>query len=151
MQHLPSDGAFPSPDYDLAQLVVAPLTGRLIGLDASQFVIAEWTDPGAPPGPPRPIAPYHVHHADDEAWYILEGVLAFRLGDREVEAAAGTAVFAPRGIPHAYWNARSTPARYLLIMTPNIRRLIEELHLPTNREPAATQATYRRHDSDVLP
>jgi quercetin dioxygenase-like cupin family protein len=114
-------------------------------------VIAEWSDPGAPPGPPRPIAPYHVHHADDEAWYVLEGVLAFRLGDREVEAPAGTAVLAPRGVPHTYWNARPTLARYLLVMTPNIRRLIDALHEPSNRDPVAMRATYRRHDSDLVP
>jgi mannose-6-phosphate isomerase-like protein (cupin superfamily) len=141
----------PSSSYALAQLVAAPLTGHVIGPDGASFVLAEWSDPGAPPGPPRPIAPFHVHHADDEAWYVLEGVLGLRLGDREVEAAAGTAVFVPRGVPHTYWNARPTPARYLLIMTPNIRRLIDELHQPANRDPAAMGAVYLRHDSELLP
>ena len=44
------------------------------------FVIAQWTDPG---GSPEPIAPLHVHLEDDEAWYVLEGTLGFRVGDHE--------------------------------------------------------------------
>jgi hypothetical protein len=36
-------------------------------------------------------------------------------------------------------------------MTPNVRRLINELHDPANRDPGAMQATFRRHDSELLP
>ena len=96
------------------------------------------------------IAPVHIHHADDEIWYVLEGVMAFRIGDREVEASAGTAVLAPRGIPHTFRNAQSTPARYRLIMTRNISDLIDELHLPASRDPAVAAEVYRRHDSELL-
>src|SRR5690348_16932078 len=99
----PSNDAIPSPQYPLAQMIRTSLTGQMIGLKESQFVIAEWTAQGAPAGPPRFIAPLHIHHSDDEAWYVLEGILAFRLGDQEIEAPAGSAVFAPRGIPHTYW------------------------------------------------
>lgn len=132
------------------QLVVAPLAGRTLGSASTQFVIAEWSDPGAPPGPPRPIAPLHVHHEDDEAWYVLEGMLAFQLGDREVEAAAGTAVCAPRGLAHTYWNPRQERARYLLIMTPTIAQLIADLHATADRSPEAMRAVFRRHQSDLL-
>lgn len=142
-------GAFAN--FSLDQIVLAPLAGHSIGPAGSQFVIAEWRDPGSPPGPPRLIAPVHVHHNDDEAWYVLEGMLAFRLGDHEVEASAGTAVFAPHGVPHTYWNPRPTLARYLLIMPSNIRSLIDDLHASTDRDPAAVRAIYRRHDSDLLP
>ena len=67
------------------------------GLAADDFVLVEWT---AEVGT-HWIAPLHVHHADDEAWYVLEGELGFRLGDEEVVAAAGSAVVAPpRHAPH---------------------------------------------------
>jgi mannose-6-phosphate isomerase-like protein (cupin superfamily) len=151
MPQMPSDDAISSPHYPLGQMVVAPLTGQTIGLNESQFVIAEWTDPGAPAGPPQLIAPIHVHYSDDEAWYVLEGVLAFRLGDQEVEAPAGTAVLAPRGVSHTFWNPHPTRTRYLLMMTQNIRRLIDELHASTERDPAAMQAIYHRHDSALVP
>ncbi|MBV9230246.1 MAG: cupin domain-containing protein [Chloroflexi bacterium] len=132
-------------------MIIAPLTGQIIGLDESQFVIAEWTDPGAPPGPPRLIAPFHVHYSDDEAWYVLEGRLAFRLGNQEIEAPAGSAVFAPRGTPHTYWNPQPTPARYLLIMTPNIRHLIDAIHRSTQRDLATLQTIFHQHHSALIP
>lgn len=69
--------------------------GVLGGADAG-FVVAEWSDPGGPADqPPRLIAPLHVHLEDDEAWYVLEGALRFRVGDRELEAPAGAAVLGP--------------------------------------------------------
>ncbi|HEX3269073.1 MAG TPA: cupin domain-containing protein, partial [Ktedonobacterales bacterium] len=121
-----------APETRLDQIVVAPLAGQTIGTVGTQFIIAEWSDPGlppdSPPSPPRPIAPLHVHHEDDEAWYVLEGALAFQLGDQVVEVEAGGAAFAPRGVAHTYWNPRQERARYLLIMTPAIRALIADLH-----------------------
>ena len=39
----------------MSQMIVAPLAGQVIGLNKSAFVMAEWADPGAPAGPPRPL------------------------------------------------------------------------------------------------
>ena len=147
MSQVPSEDA---QRHILDQLVVAPLAGRTAGSADTQFVIAEWSDLGSPPGPPRPIAPLHVHHEDDEAWYVLEGVLAFQLGDHVVEAMAGTAVFAPRGLAHTYWNPRQEPARYLLIMTPTIRQLIADLHATDDHSAEAMRAIYQRYRSELL-
>jgi len=52
-----------------------PLAGAVMGLNYDGFMVAEWRDPGGPPGPPRLIAPLHLHRHDDEAWYVLEGTL----------------------------------------------------------------------------
>jgi mannose-6-phosphate isomerase-like protein (cupin superfamily) len=52
--------------------VAPPLAGRTLGDSDGTFVIAEWTDAGGSPGPPRLIAPQPVHHHEDEAWYVLE-------------------------------------------------------------------------------
>ena len=93
------------------------------------------------------IAPLHVHHADDEAWYVLEGELGFRLGDEEVVAGAGFAVMASRGTPHTFWNAGDVEARYLLVMTPRIAHLIEAIHAPG----ADIPAVFAAHDSELLP
>jgi mannose-6-phosphate isomerase-like protein (cupin superfamily) len=140
--------------WSLDQIVVAPLAGRTVGSAETQFIIAEWSDPGLPPGsppdPPRPIAPLHVHHEDDEAWYVLEGALAFQLGDQIVEVEAGGAAFAPRGLAHTYWNPRQERARYLLVMTAAIRNLIADLHATEDRSPEAMRAIYQRHHSELL-
>lgn len=130
--------------------IAPPLAGNVLASPNDAFVIAEWRDPGGPPGPPRFIAPPHLHHHDDEAWYVLEGTLIVRVGDRDVEVRAGAAVLVPRGTPHTYWNPGATPARYLLIMTSNIYRLIQDIHASKDRSPAAMQALFRRHDSELL-
>ena len=84
---------------------IAPLlSGHVIGSLNDAFVIAEWRDPGGPPGPPRLIAPPHLHRTDDEAWYAPAGTLCVQVGKEEVEAHKGSAVFVPRGTPHTYWN-----------------------------------------------
>ena len=127
-----------------------PLAGRTLGTGKDSFVIAEWRDAGGPPGPPRFIAPLHLHHNDDEAWYVLEGALSVRVGDRDVEAKAGTAVFVPRGTAHAYWNSGPGLLRYLLVMTPRIFELIEEIHATKERTPAALRAVFQKYDSELL-
>ena len=133
-----------------SQITAPPLAGNVIGSSQNDFVIAEWRDPGAPPGPPRLIAPPHIHHKDDEAWYVLEGRLMVRVGDEDVEARAGSAVFVPRGTPHTYWNPDPTPTRYLLVMTANIYGMIQELHQLKERSTPAIQELFKRHDSELL-
>jgi mannose-6-phosphate isomerase-like protein (cupin superfamily) len=135
-----------------AQLEVAiPLAGRTQSADGCAFVIAEWTDPGSPAGEPVvPIAPLHVHREDDEAWYVLEGALAFRIGDEEIRAPAGSAVIGPRGVPHSYWNPDPTPARYLLIMTPRTRDLIDAIHRLDDRTPETLRHVFRAYGCELL-
>ncbi len=130
--------------------IALALAGRVIGSTNDAFVIAEWRDPGGPPGPPRLIAPPHLHWSDDEAWYVLEGILRVRVGKEVVEAGAGAAVFVPRGTPHTYWNPGPGPVRYLLVMTANIYRLIQEIHGMKERTPAALRAVFAKYDSEFL-
>jgi mannose-6-phosphate isomerase-like protein (cupin superfamily) len=129
---------------------VPPLGGSTLGTGKNSFVIAEWRDAGGPPGPPRFIAPLHLHHNDDEAWYVLEGTLCVRVGDEDVEAKAGAAVFVPRGTPHTYWNPGPGPLRYLLVMTPRIYELIQGIHAMKERTPSALKAIFREYDSELL-
>jgi mannose-6-phosphate isomerase-like protein (cupin superfamily) len=91
-----------------------------------------------------------LHHNDDEAWYVLEGVLFVRVGDKDVEAVAGSAVFVPHGIPHTYWNPGPGPLRYLLVMTPRVFELIQAIHAVKERTPSALQAIFREYDSELL-
>jgi mannose-6-phosphate isomerase-like protein (cupin superfamily) len=130
--------------------IAPPLAGRVFGSIDDAFVIAEWRDAGGPPEPPRLIAPRHLHRRDDEAWYVLEGTLRIQVGEREVEAPAGSAVFVPRGTAHTYWNPGPGPVRYLLVMTSNIYRLIQEIHAMPERTPALLRAVFAKHDSELL-
>lgn len=130
-------------------ILAPPLAGQVAGAPDGAFVIAEWRDPGGPAGPPRLIAPPHLHRQDDEAWYVLEGALCVRNGDEVIEARAGSIVFVPHGRVHTYWNPGPAPVRYLLVMTGNIYRLIQAIHATSERSPAVMRALFERFDSEV--
>jgi mannose-6-phosphate isomerase-like protein (cupin superfamily) len=112
---------------------------------SDSFVIADWSDPGTHPG--RPIAGLHLHRSDDEAWIVLEGRLGFRVGEEEREVLASDSLLVSRGTPHSYWNPASEHARYLLVMTPRIHRLIETLHAGDRTDWALI---FEEHDSELL-
>lgn len=133
-----------------APIIAPPLSGKVMGADAESFVIAEWRAEAGPPGSRQLIAPWHVHHKDDEAWYVLEGCLRVSIGGNEVEVRAGAGVFVPRGVPHTYWNPGPEDARYLLTMTTAIYRLIQDIHALPDRNPAALQAVFRKHHSELV-
>lgn len=63
--------------------------------------------------------PLHTHANEDEAWYVIDGGLRFRLGDEVADAPAGSFVFVPRGTPHCFQNAGERPARILVLFTPS--------------------------------
>lgn len=63
-------------------------------------------------------APMHSHIHEDEYSYILEGEVTFRIGDQQLTAHPGDWIYKPRNIPHTFWNAASTPARVLEIISP---------------------------------
>jgi mannose-6-phosphate isomerase-like protein (cupin superfamily) len=48
------------------------------------------------------MPPLHVHHQEDETFYVLEGELTLFVEDEQVTLSRGQAVLAPRGIPHVY-------------------------------------------------
>jgi len=67
--------------------------------------------------PPGVEAPRHVHHREDEAFWVLEGRVTFEVGGKTIEASAGDFVFGPRDVPHRY-KVGDAGSRMLFILTP---------------------------------
>jgi mannose-6-phosphate isomerase-like protein (cupin superfamily) len=83
----------------------------------------------------------HRHSREDEAWYVLEGQLEVRVGERVMVAAPGAFVFAPRGIPHNYKNVGTTPAKALVIRAPaGLEKFFEEREALTKELPTTDPA-----------
>jgi quercetin dioxygenase-like cupin family protein len=59
----------------------------------------------------------HVHHFEDEGFYILEGEMTFYVGEETIKARPGSYLFGPKDIPHAF-SVDSGPARLLFILSP---------------------------------
>lgn len=68
--------------------------------------------------PPGFASPYHRHHREDEAFYVIEGEMAFVSDGKWIKGGPGTYVFGPREIPHGFKVIGSQPARMLLMCTP---------------------------------
>ena len=69
--------------------------------------------------PPRTSGPsLHVHTREDEAAYVVEGVLTVTAGDETFEADAGTLVWLPREIPHTFANCSDAPVRVFGVTVP---------------------------------
>ena len=78
--------------------------------------------------PPGFASPYHVHHLEDEAFYVLEGEIAFVCDGKWIKGGPGAYVFGPREIPHGFKVIGTTPARMLLMCAPaGFERFILEL------------------------
>lgn len=61
--------------------------------------------------------PLHIHHNEDETFFVIAGEMRFVVGDQRIDATAGDFVFAPRKIPHAYL-VTSEHAEYLASFSP---------------------------------
>jgi quercetin dioxygenase-like cupin family protein len=68
--------------------------------------------------PPATLVKPHNHSREDEFTLVLSGTVGVRVGDRVLDAGPGAYLVKPRGIPHAMWNASSTPARVAEILSP---------------------------------
>ncbi len=77
--------------------------------------------------------PRHVHHREDEGFYVIEGEITFYVGEETQEAGPGTFVFVPRGVPHSF-TLGSDVIRMLVTVTPG--GLEEHFRDPRFSEPA---------------
>jgi len=61
--------------------------------------------------------PLHVHPAQDEVFYVLEGSYRFKVGEDIHSLTVGDSIFLPRNIPHA-WSQLSERGKMLVILQP---------------------------------
>jgi quercetin dioxygenase-like cupin family protein len=78
-------------------------------------------------------SPLHVHHREEEWFYVTEGELTFWVGGQVIDAPAGSFVYGPRDIPHTF-DVSSDEARFLLVKQP----AEFEWFMRTAGEPAAS-------------
>jgi len=106
--------------------VVAPGEGRTVSVLGDRYTLkalgghtrGAWslTEVSATPAAPGP--PPHIHENEEEAFYVLEGTLRVIIGERTVDAPAGTFALVPRGTVHTFSNPGLGPARLLVIISP---------------------------------
>src|SRR5216683_639611 len=69
------------------------------------------------PTPPSP-APLHLHLNQEEWFYVMEGEVAFQVGEQRVHLHPGDSVLAPRRVPHTFSSVGPAPARMIIAFSP---------------------------------
>jgi quercetin dioxygenase-like cupin family protein len=125
----------------------------LAGADSTDgsFSVVEVTEP------PGSAAPLHVHHAEAEAFYVLEGEIELSCGEQNLTAGAGDFVYTPKGVPHKYSVVGQQPARVLLLFSrPGFEMFFAEGGTPLDQPPAGPpdieefQRLVRKYDMELL-
>lgn len=68
--------------------------------------------------PPGIAPPLHVHAHEAEAFYVLEGTMVYQVGEDLHHLAAGSFIYLPQGVPHAFRITGTTPVRFLGFVAP---------------------------------
>jgi quercetin dioxygenase-like cupin family protein len=63
------------------------------------------------------VPPPHIHHREEETFYVLEGEMTVSVGDRTIKATPGTTVIVPRDVVHSF-AIESEQLRVLILLTP---------------------------------
>lgn len=89
------------------------VTYKIVGADTGgQYAVFETiTRPGAG-------TPPHVHHREEETFYVLEGEYEFHVGDETIRATPGAMLVGRRDVPHWFRNIGPGPAKVLVIVHP---------------------------------
>lgn len=130
-------------------MIVSPLLHSGIRYESSEIVLVEGELEAISDAARQLIAPFHIHHSDDEVFYSLSGSLGFDINGEEFIANAGDAVLVPRGAVHTWWNASEQSARYLIAMSKRLDDLINALHSAA-LSPDEMSAVYSNHESTLI-
>lgn len=104
--------------------------------------------------------PYHVHHKEDEAFYVLEGEVEFIYQGQRFRGSPGAFVYLPRRIPHGFRVLGEQPARMLGTVFPagfeqffiDLSVPAKSMTLPPPSEPDIPRLieTARKYDVEIL-
>jgi mannose-6-phosphate isomerase-like protein (cupin superfamily) len=80
--------------------------------------------------------PPHVHHREDEAFYVLEGEYEFLSGEETLRVGADSLLYVPKGTLHAHKNVGEDVGRMLVTQTPGglYESFFEEVGKPLDGE-----------------
>jgi quercetin dioxygenase-like cupin family protein len=98
------------------------------------FIIEGMAPPGGGPPP-------HVHHFEDESFYILRGTVTVEAAGRTFQASPGDFIHIPRGTVHSFRNDGKADAKALVIVSPagpaGLEKFFEESFYPATDRSAA--------------
>ncbi|HVT93400.1 MAG TPA: cupin domain-containing protein [Bryobacteraceae bacterium] len=120
-----SGNAYRSPIDEITFLITGEQTGGAFFMAAVSVV----------PGGGNPP---HIHHREEECFYLQEGTLTIHVGGQTQTAAAGDFIRLPRGVAHSFQNTGQVDAKLLLVAAPaGLETFFEEAFYPVEDRSAA--------------
>jgi len=92
----------------------------------------------------------HLHVAQEEWFYVVEGRVAFQVGEQRFELGPGESVLAPRRVPHAFAGTGAAPAHMLIAFSPAGKMEACFRDLSTQHSTAERVAWFRRYDMEYV-
>jgi quercetin dioxygenase-like cupin family protein len=128
---------------------------RGLGISAIQFKVTPQDMDGililentfhAKGGPPK-----HLHLAQDEWFYCLEGEFILEVGDQRFQLKPGDSVLAPRQIPHVWAHVGDKIGRMLITFSPagQMEAFFKEVN-KANAMPPQTPELWSAHGMQLL-
>lgn len=127
VQYVPAGAgkAYRSPVDEVTFLMTGEQTGGAF------FMAQAWVPPGAG-NPP------HIHHREEETFYLQEGTLTVQVGGKTMTASPGDVVCLPRGVAHSFQNTGNVDAKFLVVASPaGLEKFFEEGFYPVEDRSAA--------------
>jgi mannose-6-phosphate isomerase-like protein (cupin superfamily) len=94
--------------------------------------------------------PLHLHLNQEEWFYVMEGQVAFAVGDQRITLGPGESVLAPRRVPHTFSSVAATPSRLLIAFTPAGRMEAYMRDSEKTGPPADPAAWFRKYDMEYV-
>ncbi len=96
--------------------------------------------------------PLHIHHSQDEIFYVVEGSYYFRVGDEKHNLTKGDSIFLPRKVPHA-WTQVSATGKMTVVVQPAGKLedfFVTMANLDHEPSPKETEAIFADNDMQVV-
>jgi quercetin dioxygenase-like cupin family protein len=95
--------------------------------DGGCFVVEGMASPGGG-------LPPHIHHFEEESFYMLEGNVTFQAAGQTLRGSPGDFIHIPRGTVHSLKNEGKVDAKGLIVISPagpaGMQRFFEEAFYP---------------------
>jgi mannose-6-phosphate isomerase-like protein (cupin superfamily) len=120
----------------LSKIAPSETEGRLFLIEHRNLV------PGGPP--------LHLHLNQEEWFYVMEGEVAFQVGEQRLQLKAGQSVLAPRRVPHTFSSVSATPSRLMIAFCPAGK--MEDYFRDTEQggTPSDPVAYFRRYEMEYV-
>ncbi len=94
--------------------------------------------------------PLHLHWSQEEWFYVMEGQVAFQVGEQRLTLGPGESVLAPRQVPHTFSSVAETPSRLLIAFCPAGKMEAYMRDSEKAGPPADPVAWFRKYEMDYV-